>query len=187
MYKSSPATLTGFQQFALVALRMLIGWHFLYEAYFKLMVPAWAPDGTRLGQWSSEGYLAAATGPLGQFLRAQFAAGWGHWIDIAVVTALLGIGLSLILGAFTQAGCGAALAMLGLFYLTAMPLDGVPHGGREGNYLIVDKNLIEFAAVLLLWAFKTGRIAGLDILYFHWRKRWSASQIVEGTEAPAAG
>lgn len=157
MNDSVPAALSGCQQFA------LIGWHFLYEGYFKLLVPAWAPDGTRLGRWSSAGYLSAATSPVGHFLHALFAAGWGHWIDRAVIAALVGIGLSLILGAFTQVGCGAALAMLALFYITAIPLASVPRFGSEGNYLIVDKNLIEFAAVLLVWSFKTSRIAGLDL------------------------
>ena len=37
------------QQVALVVLRTLIGWHFLYEGYFKLLRPAWRRDGAPLG------------------------------------------------------------------------------------------------------------------------------------------
>jgi hypothetical protein len=36
--------------------------------------------------------------------------------------------------------------------------------GSEGAYLLVSKNLVEAAAVLLVFSFRTGRIAGLDLL-----------------------
>lgn len=171
MTNSAPGRLSTFQQFSLVTLRTCIGWHFLYEGYFKLILPAWAPDGTHLGRWSSASYLNGATGPVGHLLHAMFAAGWGPMIDVTVIVALWGIGLSLMLGLFTQRGCEAALGMLTLFYVTAVPLDGVPHAFMEGNYMIVNKTLIEWVAVAVLLSFKTGRIAGLDQLYFEWRKK----------------
>ena len=31
--------------FALVVLRTLIGWHFAYEGYYKLMLPGWSRGG----------------------------------------------------------------------------------------------------------------------------------------------
>jgi thiosulfate dehydrogenase [quinone] large subunit len=180
MTNSAPSSLSVSQQATLVTLRICIGWHFLYEGYFKLILPAWAPDGTHLGRWSSASYLNGATGPVGHLLHALFDAGWGHMIDAAVIAALLGIGLSLMLGLFTQRGCEAALGMLTLFYLTAVPLDGVPHPGAEGNYMIVNKTLIEWVAVAVLRSFQTGRIAGLDLLYFEWRKKRNVSAIERG-------
>src|ERR1035441_2175122 len=90
------------------------------------------------------------------FVHSMFNAGWGHAIDVAVITALCAIGFSLMLGIFTQLGCYGAMAMLALFYLTAMPLDGVPHPGMEGNYMIVNKNLIEWVAVAVVWSFQSG-------------------------------
>jgi thiosulfate dehydrogenase [quinone] large subunit len=166
MNELTQISLSKSQQLTLIVLRTLIGWHFLYEGYFKSVLPAWAADGARLGPWSSAEYLNTATGPAGHLLHALFDAGWGHAIDVAVIAALWAIGLSLMLGVFTQAGCAGALGMLALFYITAVPLDGVPHFGLEGNYLIVNKNLIELAAVLVLLCFRTGRIAGFDILRF---------------------
>jgi thiosulfate dehydrogenase [quinone] large subunit len=171
MTNPEQSRLTAPQQLLLVTLRTCIGWHFLYEGYFKLILPAWARDGTHLGKWSSASYLNGATGPVGHLLHAMFNAGWGPTIDVAVITALWGIGLSLMLGLFTQRGCEAALVMLTLFYVTAIPLDGVPHAGMEGNYMIINKTLIEWVAVAVLRSFKTGRIAGLDLLYFEWRKK----------------
>lgn len=173
MNDSASSPLSPLQEVALIVLRTFIGWHFLYEGYFKLLLPAWAPDGTHLGPWSSASYLNGSTGPVGHLLKALFNSGWGHAIDIAVITALCAIGLSLMLGALTEWGCFGALAMLALFYVTALPLDGVPHPAMEGNYMIVNKNLIEAASVAVLWSFRACRIAGFDQLYSAWRKRYS--------------
>jgi thiosulfate dehydrogenase (quinone) large subunit len=48
-----------------------------------------------------------------------------------------------------------------MFYLSAIPM-GLPEARAEGTYLIVNKNLIEAAAVLVLLSFRTGLIAGVD-------------------------
>ena len=53
--------------------------------------------------------------------------------------------------------------MLTIFYLAAIPTEGVPQPSNEGTYLLVNKTLIERAAVLLLVVFRTGSIAGLDL------------------------
>jgi thiosulfate dehydrogenase (quinone) large subunit len=156
--------LSTFQQTALVVLRTLIGWHFLYEGYYKLMLPGWSRGGQVLGDWSAAGYLKAASGPFADLFRGLAGSGLAKWIDVLVPVALLLIGLSLILGLFTQAGCLGALALLTVFYLSAIPTAGVPQAGAEGTYLLVSKNLLEWAAVLALFSFRTGRIAGLDLL-----------------------
>jgi thiosulfate dehydrogenase [quinone] large subunit len=155
-------TLTGGQQFALVVLRTLIGWHFLYEGYFKLMRPAWSRGGEPLAAWSAAGYLKSATGPLASQFHALGNVPWIGGLDTAIAVGLVLIGLSLMLGLFTRVGCLAALAMLTLFYLSGIPLSGQPEPRAEGVYLLVNKNLIEAAAVVVLLLFPTGLIAGLD-------------------------
>jgi thiosulfate dehydrogenase [quinone] large subunit len=55
------------------------------------------------------------------------------------------------------------LAFLMIFYVSSIPLLGTPEPRAEGTYLIVNKNLIEAAAVGVLLVFRTGRIAGLDL------------------------
>jgi thiosulfate dehydrogenase (quinone) large subunit len=161
--------LSGAQQAALVILRTLIGWHFLYEGYYKLMLPAWSADGKPLPPWTSAGYLKAASGPLARVFQWMIDAGWIGWIDKTVKFSLLLIGLSLILGLLTRAGCWGALFFLTLFYLLAIPTAGAPQPGNEGTYLIVNKTLIEGAAVGLLLAFNTGAMAGLDMLLAQWK------------------
>jgi thiosulfate dehydrogenase [quinone] large subunit len=153
------------RSFSLVALRTLIGWHFAYEGYYKLMLPGWSRAGGRLAPFSAEGYLRAATGPLAGFFHALAARpSIVYATDIAVPIGLLLVGLSLMLGFLTQLGCAGALLFLASFYASQPPFSGMPQPGAEGAYLIVNKNLIEFAAVLTIMTFRTGRIAGLDCL-----------------------
>jgi thiosulfate dehydrogenase [quinone] large subunit len=161
--ESTRRTTTVAQSITLVVLRTLIGWHFLYEAYFKIMSPAWSRNGP-LTPWTSSGYLQGASGPLGGVFHRLVNAGWTVWLDRSVKVALLVIGLSLILGLFTRVGLWLALAMLALFYLLYVPTLGLPQPNNEGTYLIVNKTLIEAAAVAVLLMFDTGRIAGLDLL-----------------------
>jgi thiosulfate dehydrogenase [quinone] large subunit len=162
------------QGVALVVLRTLIGWHFLYEGYYKLALPAWSPAGAPLGAWSAAGYLRASSGPFAPLFHALAGSGAARWIDVAIPIALVVVGLSLVLGLFTTRGCQGAALLLALFYLAAIPLDGVPHPGAEGTYLIVNKTLVELAAVLVVLASGTGAIAGLDL----WRQRTVAQRKV---------
>jgi thiosulfate dehydrogenase [quinone] large subunit len=157
--------LSTFQQWALVLLRTAIGWHFLYEGFYKLSLPAWSASGQPIGPFSSAGFIRAATGPVGQLARAVADAGLLVWVDKAIVFGLLAVGFSLILGLLTRAGCIGGLFLLALFYLTSIPMTGTPQAGVEGTYLVVNKTLIEGLAVLALLSLDTGKIAGLDRLW----------------------
>ncbi|HET6976429.1 MAG TPA: hypothetical protein VFI24_08905 [Pyrinomonadaceae bacterium] len=172
--KPQESTFTTAQGFALIVLRTLIGWHFLYEAYFKIMSPAWSRGGGPLTPWTSAGYLQGASGPLAGIFRRLVNAGWTMWLDRGVKVVLLVIGVSLILGLFTRVGLWLALAMLSLFYLLYVPTLGLPQPNAEGAYLIVNKTLIEAAAVAVLLMFDTGGIAGLDL--FLRRRRYIANE-----------
>jgi thiosulfate dehydrogenase [quinone] large subunit len=153
------------EAFGLVFLRTVIGWHFLYEGYYKLMLPGWSRAGAPLNHFSAAGYLHAATGPFAGLAHVFASPSVLPWIDMLLPIGLLLVGLSLILGLFTQAGSWGALMFLTLFYLTAIPLTGGPQPNMEGNYLIVNKTLVEWAAVLVVLSRHTGRIAGLDSLW----------------------
>jgi thiosulfate dehydrogenase [quinone] large subunit len=153
------------RSFSLVALRTLVGWHFAYEGYYKLMQPGWSREGGLVAPFSAAGYLRSATGPLaGVFHSMAVHPTLVHATDLAVPIGLLLVGLSLMLGLFTQLGCAGAIAFLTLFYVSQPPLSGMPQTGAEGAYLVVNKNLIELAAAVAVMAFRTGGIAGLDRL-----------------------
>jgi thiosulfate dehydrogenase (quinone) large subunit len=158
-------TLTRAQQVGLVVLRTLVGWHFLYEGYFKVWRPAWSRAGVPLAAFTAAGYLKAGSGLLAPFFRRLAEPPWIGPIDVVVAFGLLAVGLSLALGLFTRIGALGALGLLSLFYLAAIPTAGLPQPGAEGAYLFVNKTLIEAAAVCVLLAFDTGRIAGLDLLF----------------------
>ena len=156
-------TLMTSQQITLVVLRTLIGWHFLYEGYTKLLQPAWGRAGAPLAAWSSAGYLKAATGPLAERVPCARHRRRGSARSTSSSRSLLvAVGLSLMLGLFTQAGCAGALALLAMFYLSAIPLGlpearvrrHVPHRQQEPDR--------GWRRCWCCFAFRTGRIAGLD-------------------------
>ncbi len=120
-------SLSSAQKIALIVLRTLIGWHFLYEGYYKWILPAWGSDGKIIQKWSSAGYLKAAAGPLSGLFHRVAEGSWILWIDRAIIVGLILIGLSLLLGALTRIGCWAAILLLSLFYLSSPPLQGLPN------------------------------------------------------------
>lgn len=156
--------MTRLQQTFLVLLRTAIGWHFLYEGYFKLASPAWSRAGTPLEPFSSAAYLQATSGPFAGVFHALASPAWVHRVDLAVAIALIAAGSMLMLGFLTQLGAALAMALLAVFYMSAIPSTGLPQPHAEGTYLIVNKNLIELIAAGVVMAFRTGRIAGLDLL-----------------------
>jgi thiosulfate dehydrogenase (quinone) large subunit len=168
--------LSSMQQSALVLVRTLVGWHFLYEGYFKLMQPAWSPLGEPMAPWSAAGYLRGASGPLAGLFGSLADPRWIGYVDGAIPIALVAIGLLLMLGLFTQLAATGALLLLAGFYAAAIPTWGVPAARVEGVSLIVNKTLIEAAAVLVVLVFRTGAIAGLDRL----RRRVAAPQGASG-------
>ena len=169
------AALSPLQQTSLVLLRTLIGWHFLYEGYFKWSLPAWSSDGKPLGAFSAAGYIKAGDGPLSGLAQWAINAGLLPWINGLVIFGLLAVGVSLMLGLLTQLGCLGGLLLLATFYFTAIPTSGLPQPGAEGSYLFINKTLIEGVAVFALFTFDTGRIAGLDRLFDRRRALSSAS------------
>jgi thiosulfate dehydrogenase [quinone] large subunit len=174
----NPSGLSGGQQAALIVLRTVIGWHFLYEGYVKVLGPIWTRAGVPLQPFSSAGYLRAATGPFADVFHAMAASPWLPTIDLVVAWSLLAAGLFLLLGLLTQLGCALAAGLLAMFYLSAIPLSGVAEPRAEGTYLIVNKNLIELAAIAVVFTFRTGLIAGLD--------RWWTARRVTARENEAA-
>jgi thiosulfate dehydrogenase [quinone] large subunit len=169
----------------LILLRTLIGWHFAWEGFVKLWWPSWSRGGWPLPHWSAAGFLQQATGPLADLFHALGESSWMPLLDVLIAVALLLTGLSLMLGLFTGTGLATAFVLLALSYVAAIPTLGVVGPGAEGNYLFVNKNLVEAGAVLVLLVFRTGRIAGLDLLRAD-RRRRNAGAAAGAAAAPEA-
>ena len=129
----------------LALLRILIGWHFLYEGLTKLMSPG----------WSAAGYLAYSTGPfasLFHWLGANQSA--VRVIDQLNMWGLTLVGLGLMLGVLIRPAATGGIALLALYYLTYPPLfKPTANAAAEGQYLLVNMNLVELFALLVVVAY----------------------------------
>lgn len=142
------------QTASLVVLRFLIGWHVLYEGLSKLLIPNWSSYGfLKESQWILAGFARYVL-EHDQLLKVvDFLNTWG----------LIAIGLGLIFGLFTRTACYAGAFLLFLYYSTNPPLIGLEYSvPSEGNYLVVNKTLIESMALLVLALFPTSCTFGLD-------------------------
>jgi thiosulfate dehydrogenase [quinone] large subunit len=149
-WSPSPALQAG----TLVALRLLIGWHFLYEGLAKLLNPYWTSAGYLAeSQWWFKGvFLAIAASPTAVTV-VDYLNMWGQTL----------IGLALMLGLLTRWATIGGVVLLALYYIAAPPFVGYTYGmPAEGSYLIVNKVLIELAALLVLLAHPTSQTFGLD-------------------------
>jgi len=138
----------------LVILRLLIGWHFLYEGIVKLLNSG----------WTAFPYLMDSDGFFSEYFQslasdAEFLAA-SNCINAYGLTI---IGLCLILGCFSRFASIGGIVFLALYYLSHPPFIGAEYMmPTEGSYLWVDKNLIEIGALMVLIYFPTSHIIGLD-------------------------
>ena len=164
--------LNPWQYWGLIILRMIVGWHFLYEGIVKIMDP----------QWSAELFLVNSRG---------FLSGLFHWmahrpevleaVNAINVWGLILIGLGLFLGVFARLAVYAGILLLLLYYLAYPPLRGLNFGvPQEGHYLLINKNFVELAVLVLLSLFPRTLNNGLGNLLKEVRFRlpWSSQKPV---------
>jgi uncharacterized membrane protein YphA (DoxX/SURF4 family) len=167
--------LIGIRLYAIFALRLAIGWHFLYEGVTKLLIP----------NWSSADYLQ---------LSGWVFAPFFHWIvntpsvlmmvDWINIIGLIFVGLTLIFGLFEQIGTVAGMSLLFLYWLANPPFVRTDFGViNEGHYLIVNKNIVELFAMGILLLFPTGHQLGIPVLF---KKNRLPEQKVEPAKQPVA-
>jgi thiosulfate dehydrogenase (quinone) large subunit len=153
---------TNLQLTTLVALRLLIGWHILYEGISKLITP----------NWSSLGFLSQSKWILSGFSNWIISnAGVLNVVDFLNTWGLIAIGTGLILGLFTRVAAISGAILLFMYYLNNPPMIGLEYTlPSEGSYLIVSKTLIESVALIVLVVFPTGSIFGLDMFLSRFKK-----------------
>ena len=112
------------------------------------------------------GYLQASQGPFADWFvslatdptRLGFVDALNKW-------GLVLIGAALLLGFMSRLAAFFGAVLLLLFYLANPPLLGLESAvPTEGSYLFVNKVLIEMVAMLVLLAFRTSHLIGLDRL-----------------------
>jgi thiosulfate dehydrogenase (quinone) large subunit len=146
---------SNWQIFSLTFLRVLIGWHFLYEGLTKLFSsPA----------WTAKSYLVGSVGPFAHVFKDMAANPTVLLIiDNLNIWGLILIGLSLFIGLFARPFKLFGIVLLLLYYFAYPPFATVViNAPVEGNYWIVNKNLIEMAALFVLYLFPSSHISGID-------------------------
>jgi thiosulfate dehydrogenase (quinone) large subunit len=147
------------QKFWLVALRIAIGWHFLYEGLAKLAN----------ANWSSVGYLLDSEGFLKDFFVNTLAGNPQllQVIDFLNIWGLILIGLGLMLGSFERIACISGIVLLAFYYLSHPPFVGLKYAvPSEGSYLVINKIMLELIALTVVYVFPTNREFGLDRFIF---------------------
>lgn len=124
-------------------LRIMVGWHFLYEGVWKLM---------QNGQWSCLSYLDGAQGPLAGLFKWMASQGWLVAMgDYAVMGGLTLIGLSLITGVLARVASVFAILLMAMFYAAQPPEPfATALSGADGRFFLLERNLIESAALLAI-------------------------------------
>lgn len=149
---------SSIQLTALVSLRVLIGWHFLYEGIVKVLNPYWSSAGYLLDtKWIFSGLAKTMVSSPATLKIVDFLNEW----------ALIAIGVGLIAGFLTRTASMSGIVLLFLYYIFHPPFIGYAYTTpAEGSYLFVNKNLIEMCALFVLTLFPTGTAIGLDRFIF---------------------
>ena len=124
---------------AMTVLRMLVGWHFLYEGLFKIVVP---------GGWSAAGYLRTSRWFAAPLFHYMADTPWlMKTVDLLNMYGLTLIGLGLIFGVLVRPAAAAGLMLLS-FYYVAQPPFLAP--SADGHFLWIDRNAVEAAAMVAI-------------------------------------
>jgi len=154
---------SNWQIIALTALRVLIGWHFLYEGLYKVISPA----------WSSRSYLESSTGPFASVFRSLAESeALLQVADFLNIWGLVLIGLCIFIGLFSKMSAYLGMILLFFYYISFPPFgDAYSAAYVDGNYWIVNRNLIEIVSLFILVVFPSSHITGLDRFIFKAKKK----------------
>ena len=155
---TSSIIVNNHQLYGLVALRVLIGWHILYEGVSKLINPYWSSAAYLLdSKWIFSGLAKRIVSNPTLLTISDYVNMWGLTL----------VGLCLLLGVFSRQAALSGMVFISLYYFFAPPFLGLEYSRPgEGSYIIVNKNLIEACALFVLYHFPTSHLIGLDRILF---------------------
>lgn len=129
----------------LAALRIALGWLFIYAGITKVLAASWSAKGFLMGAKTFPAFYAwlASDGvlPVVDFLNE-----WGLTL----------IGVSLILGAFVRLSSLLGALMMVMYWFPGLEFPRVDHG------YLVDDHVVYALAMLYFAAAKAGRAYGLE-------------------------
>lgn len=137
--------------YAIVALRVLMGWVMFQGGIVKVLDPT----------WTAAGYLQFAI-PEGNPFAAQFASMAGSpAIDLLVAWGLTLTGIGLIFGALTRWNAFWAAFMMMMFWAASLT-GGLAQGLPLEHGYVVDDHLVYAVLLFAIGAFGAGRLFGID-------------------------
>ncbi len=153
-------------------LRILIGWHFLYEGITKLITPG----------WTAKYYLMGSKWIFADLFHWMASSpGMVKTVDLMNIWGLILIGLSLMIGLYVRWSSIAGAFLLFLYYIAYPPVLGYTFGSvTEGNYQWIDKNLIELVMLIVFASIPSAYFFGID----RWIKRWKEEKPVAPVPGP---
>ncbi len=162
--------------FILTFLRIIVGWHFLYEGVSKLFTPGWSAEFYLLGsRWIFADFFHMLASSSEILSITNFLNTWG----------LILIGLSLMAGIFIRLSAAFGAFMLLLYFVAYPPIPGYTLGVvAEGSYLWVNKTLIEMVILVVFVILPTAYSYGVDRLIDKWKAekaRTPVPSLKEGT------
>ena len=160
-------------------IRIVIGWHFLYEGVTKLITTG----------WSSAPYLAGSRWIFAPIFHSMAeSTGIIAVVDFLNVWGMIFVGLGLILGLLTRWASVGGAVMLLFYFVAYPPIPGYTVGVPvEGSYLWVNKTLIEFFVLLVFAFLSTDYHYSLDRLYSHWKEEKARKPVPDAPSDPKSG
>lgn len=155
-------------------LRILTGWLFLYEGISKLLIPG----------WSAKIYLMGTNWLFADlFHRMAESPGIMQVVDFLNIWGLILIGLSLFTGLLVRWSSIAGSLLLLMYFTAYPPIPGHTFGAVfEGNYIWVNRTLIELVMLILFTALPPGYFFGADRLIRRWREEKPHSPIPDSNK-----
>ena len=141
---------------AIALLRIVVGWHFLYEGLVKVLNP----------EWTSRAFLLDSGGWFNGFYR--YLAGNATLLNITDALNAWGltlIGFSLVLGVWSRFAALGGMFLLALYYLSHPAFPGITYlFPSDGSYFIVNKTIVEMFALAVIYFQPTDYFIGLERL-----------------------
>ena len=160
----------------LTLVRVLIGWHFLYEGLVKLLNPNWSAAPFLMeSTWIFSGLFKSMAANPDVLAVVNFLNIWG----------LILIGLGLFFGLLTRISAISGALLLSFYFVAQPPFTGfMLTGNTEGSYVWVNKIIIELITLLLI--FKTPRqwLYSFDNLFYDLKQTKTEKKKNKAVEIP---